>query len=279
MTTFWEIAAHSVSHFVLIVFCIICAHYPDAKIDTVCDKIKLFNLSEFRNIIVYVGGNNAMNNLALNDSYKYFEERLDKFITYIKRENSECNIFIYNMCPRGDKNVSTINEIILRQCETHNVTLVDAYHGFFDKRNQLRRQFFNPRDNVHLSRAWSRRLLGAINEKVEVVDDFAYCAYNDNSRNQAADSSGPVRRSQSVNSGRSVQTARGSHDNMHNGWQQQRTSNRTSRRNADEADRIHDRCLKCGLKNHSTSDCHHKNQIKCRNCSFYGHKDYNCRHA
>ena len=39
-------------------------HYPRAKIDTVCDKIKLFNLTDFRNVVTYLGGNNAMNSLV-----------------------------------------------------------------------------------------------------------------------------------------------------------------------------------------------------------------------
>ena len=83
------------------------------------------------------------------------------------------------MCPRSDKNVSTINAIILRQCETHSVIHIDAYRGFFSKRNQLRQHFFKPWDNVHLSRASTRRLLGIIHEQIEIVEDFAYCAYND----------------------------------------------------------------------------------------------------
>ena len=35
-------------------------HYPGAKIDTMCDKIKLFNLAEFKHVVLYVGGNNVM---------------------------------------------------------------------------------------------------------------------------------------------------------------------------------------------------------------------------
>ena len=62
--------------------------------------MKLLNLSEFRNVVVYVGGNNATNNLVMNEAYEYFEERLDYSITYIKRGNNECKIY---MCPRGDK--------------------------------------------------------------------------------------------------------------------------------------------------------------------------------
>ena len=55
-------------------------HYPGAKIDTVCDKIKLFNLTDFRNVVTYLGGNDAMNSLVIDEPYEYFEERLDQLI-------------------------------------------------------------------------------------------------------------------------------------------------------------------------------------------------------
>ena len=95
----------------------------------------------------------------MDEAYEYFEERLDQLIKYIKGENAECNIFICSMCPRDDKNVSTINDIILRQCDTHNVTHIDAYRGFCNKHDQLRR-------HVLLSRAGTRRFLGSINERI-----------------------------------------------------------------------------------------------------------------
>ena len=52
--------------------------------------------------------------------------------------------------------------------------------------------------------------------------------------------------------------------------------NGPTQRNNSTDDMITDRCLKCGLKKHSTLDYRHKNQIQSRSCSFSGHKDYNC---
>ena len=114
----------------------------------------------------------------MNETYEYYEERLDQLISYIKTENAECDIFICNMCPRSNKNVSTINAIILRQCETHSVIHIDTYNCFFSKGNQLRQHFSKPRDNVHLLRAGTRCLLGIINEQIKIVEDLVYCAYN-----------------------------------------------------------------------------------------------------
>ena len=59
-------------------------HYPGAKIDTVCNKIKLFNVTVFQNVLLYVGGNNATNSQVMNETYEYFEESLDQLICYIK---------------------------------------------------------------------------------------------------------------------------------------------------------------------------------------------------
>ena len=36
------------------------------------------------------------------------------------------------------------------------------------------------------------------------------------------------------------------------------------------------RCMKCGLTNHTTIDCHHKGQLLCYACNYYGHKDSIC---
>ena len=126
------------------------------------------------------------------------------------------------MCQRSHKNVSTINAIILRQCETHSVINIDAYHGFFSKRNQLRQHFFKPWDNVHLSRAGTRRLLGIINEQNEIVEDFAYCAYNDQPGDHTQGNSGSIQRRHPPDNGHSVSAPRHSYNdrNSKSGSQQ-----------------------------------------------------------
>ena len=133
-----------------------------------------------------------------------------------------------------------------------------------------------------LSRAGTRRLLGIINEQIEIVEDFAYCAYNDQPGDHTRGNSGSNRRPHPPDNGHSVSAPRGSYNdrNSKSGSQQRgRYMNRPRRRNTNDEDVITDRCLKCGLKNHITSDCRHQNQIQCRSCLFYGHKDYNCPNA
>ena len=50
-----------------------------------------------------MGGNKATNSQVMNETYEYYEERLNQLISYIKMENAECDIFICNVCPRRDK--------------------------------------------------------------------------------------------------------------------------------------------------------------------------------
>ena len=37
-----------------------------------------------------------------------------------------------------------------------------------------------------------------------------------------------------------------------------------------------ERCFKCDLTNHKTIECHHKKQVQCFICRFYGNKDSDC---
>lgn len=259
-----------------------CHYYPGATIDILCDKIKIFNLTGFSNLVIYVGGNNAAQNSDSEHYSEYFEERLEQLIQYIKGVNQECRIYLCNMCPRGDTNVADINDVILRQCRIHNVNHIDTYKGFFDKHNQLRSHFYQVRDNVHLSRAGTRRLLGLISNEIPVVDNFEYCAYTDRQplvriTNRVSNFARSQQRNEqseprSVNPTGAVQSNNVGNDS----YQHRRPRFRTRYRNRNAEDRFEDRCMKCGLKNHTTAMCHHRNQLQCHSCSYYGHKTSIC---
>ena len=99
---------------------------------------------------------------------------------------------------------------------------------------------------MHLSRAGTRRLLGVINEQIEVVEDFAYCAYDDQPEDHTRDNSGSNRRPQIM-----VSAPRGSYNdrNSKSGSQQRgRYVNGPTSRNTGAEDVITDMCHKCGLK-------------------------------
>ena len=99
--------------------------------------------------------------------------------------------------------------------------------------------------------------LGAISKYIGIVENFKFCAYGLQHGNR------PVRRNTSA----AVQPTEGMHHAFSQRYQQ-RGEERTSPSD--------DRCFKCGLRNHKTYECRHKNQIQCYHCKLWGHKDSVC---
>ena len=257
-----------------------CQPYPGAKIVTVHEKVHLFDLSKFTDIVIYVGGNDSSSNTDI----ELFEEKYEQLIQHIKSKNPSCEIHLCTSCPRGDTDVEDVNEVIKRLCEVHKVKCIDTNAGFYDKNQQLRSHFYKPRDNVHLSRSGIKRVLGLINETLYIVENFEKCVYPVTSQDKKSTSH--------TTAGSQRRARYGQHDSMDrdqdvNGRDERPLQNhgnhyrymgrrRTAYSQVSETDNQYtdiSRCLKCGLTNHSTDSCRHKTQVKCFNCKLYGHKD------
>ena len=151
-----------------------CRSIPGATMDTLTEKIKLYDLSKFTDIVVYIGGNDS----SRNTDIEYFEEKYEQFLSYVKEKNQTGKIYLCTPCPRGDTDVSDINDVIFRLCEEHEVMCISTNAAFYDKHNTLRTHFYKERDNIHLSRSGVKRLLGTINQTLHIVDNFDHCAYS-----------------------------------------------------------------------------------------------------
>lgn len=149
-------------------------------------------------------------------------------------KNPACELYLCTACPRGDCDVTDANEVIMRLCVINNLTLIDSNSDFYDKKGKLRYHFYRPRDNIHLARSGTKRLLGSINIHLDIVENFEECVF-------------PLSRT----------------------TQSQRYH--TTQDSTEIAAR--ERCLKCGLTNHITLNCRHKQQVQCFKCHYYGHKD------
>lgn len=200
--------------------------------------IKVYDLQHFSNVIIYIGGNDTANGRDM----EYFEEKLDQLLTYIKEKNSTCKVLLVNCCPRRDVDTTEVNRIIYGLSEHHHMDLVDADHAFHNKYSEVIERYFSS-DSIHLSQSGVKRLLGAINSKLEIVQNFDKCVFT-----------------KSVPNSRSGPTSA--------------ARNQRNRRQPQPTARA--RCNKCGESNHLTRQCRHPEQIQCNQCGLFGHKSKRC---
>ena len=310
-----------------------CQPVPGATISRIQEKISMYDLNLFKNIIIYCGGNDAVK----SDSPSSFRKDYETLIEYIQSKNPDCEMFLCGSSPRGDVDVTGFNTVIKTIAESQSYKFVNLYDAFYDSNEQLRTKFYGLRDWIHLSTSGIRRLLGTIHQLIPIVEDFRYCAYPQDQGNPSKHHAGrnqgrqrghqhqlgntqrsegsqsqygarstsqqsvadkqssqwsanhstgtryagyvnrdaytgeqtewPVTSQQSqqrVNQSRTRSRYPGSQENNSSGYHQA-TTNMTK-----------ERCTKCGLTNHSTYECHHKRQLLCYACNFYGHKDSIC---
>ena len=151
-----------------------CQPVPGATIDSIIDKLQILDLIKFDNLVVYVGRNDSSG----QSDIEHFEHKYQQLILLVKEKNSRCNIFLCSSCPRGDTDVNEFNEAIKRLCSVNKLIYVNSNADFYDKKGKLRYHFFKPRDNIHLSRSGTKRLLGTINNQLYIVENFEKCVFS-----------------------------------------------------------------------------------------------------
>ena len=243
-----------------------CQSYSGATLCTLMDKVQIYNLKNFKAIVIYIAGNDTSQRhraeamLGENVETEYIEEIYDKLILQIKEKNPAINIYLCSICPRGDTEVDNVNDVIKELSEIHNCVFVDINRTFYNKYNQLKSHFYKPRDNIHLSPSGIRGLLGCINQHIDVVESFKLCAF-------AKPSTQPR--------GLQIPPSQG-HKEAQPRERDSTFSSKNRRQNDNQDYNNVERCFKCGLTNHKTFECHHKKQLQCYICRFYGHKDSVC---
>ena len=117
---------------------------------TLVDKIQIYDLKCFDNIVIYVAGNDCAD-MNSDWDFEIIEEKYDQLLNQIRDKNADINLYLCSLCPRVDTLVKDVNDMIKRQCEDHQGTLIDVHKAFYNKRNQLKVHFYQPRDNIHLA--------------------------------------------------------------------------------------------------------------------------------
>ena len=87
-----------------------CQPISGASVDLLLEKVQIYDLKKFQNIIIYVSGNDASQNIDI----EYIEEKYEQLVCLIKNKNSTINIYLCSICPRGDTCVDDINDMIKR---------------------------------------------------------------------------------------------------------------------------------------------------------------------
>lgn len=254
-----------------------CQAIPGATIDILLEKVPIYDLKSFQNIIIYVSGNDASQNTEI----EYAEEKYEQLICMIKEKNPEIKIYLCSICPRGDTCVNEVNDLIKRQSEVHGCIFIDIHKTFYNKQNQLKSHFYKLRDNIHLSASGTRGLLGCIHQHVHIVENFQQCAYTgprtqNDKRSHSRQTESMPHTFSSMNSNRESMPHTVSPRNSKRESMPHAFSSRNQKRRKEQISGNIQRCFKCGLTNHETYKCHHKQQLQCYSCKFWGHRDSVC---
>ena len=148
-----------------------------ARVNDIIDSISVYDMRNFETCIIYVGGNDC----AKKTNVESFVEAYDQLISIIKSSNHQCKIYICDIAPRGDTDVSDFNRGIERLSKhwdhqpVYHISNTNSY--FFDKKLLPLNRYFNA-DGIHLSHSGVKRLLDAINGSVRIVVDYALCVFS-----------------------------------------------------------------------------------------------------
>ena len=127
-------------------------------------------------VILYISGNDA----ASGKDPEWMADKYDQLISLIRCSNNDCRIIFCSLVPRGDVDVTKMNQIISEPA-THwkkrRVECASECYDVFFKGGQLSTRYFS-QDGIHLCSSCTKRLLNVINRKCRIVEDFDKCTFN-----------------------------------------------------------------------------------------------------
>lgn len=145
---------------------------PGATIKTLLSDIKLFNMSIFSSVVIYIGGNDVAN----GDEPELIEERYDQLLKYLKTANPSLSIYVSKIAPRGDADVSVINFVVDRLAEHHDAKIIDIFQAFHDSKGDVCMRYIC-KDSIHPSSSGVKRILGTIDKQINLVSNYDNCVY------------------------------------------------------------------------------------------------------
>ena len=80
-----------------------------ATLQHMIDELAVYDLKAFSTVIIYIAGNDAANGKSVD----WIEEKYDELLSRIKSRNNDCRIIICSLAPRGDTDVTLVNQRIV----------------------------------------------------------------------------------------------------------------------------------------------------------------------
>lgn len=192
---------------------------PGASVNDIKARLENIDLSTYKTIIIYVGGNDSSSNIPSETIYKNLKATVGPL-------TKRANVYLCTVCPRRDTDVVPVNDIIKQLCEeTSGLDIIDCYQTFIFGDGRPVFMLYGS-DGVHLSPNGSRSLVSSINRVVNIIKKRQQ---SDRSPQLTRMPGGGYRRQPRDVWGRQRGAFRGR-------WQQSR-------------------CGNCGLTNHSTRGC------------------------
>ncbi|MES9882521.1 MAG: SGNH/GDSL hydrolase family protein [Sedimenticola sp.] len=236
-----------------------------ATIHTIVNELSMYDMKQFSTVIIHCGGNDASNGTDL----ELFEERYDQLMSVVKCGNPENKVFLCKVAPRGDIDVSRVNESIVtlaNHWKSQDVQYISDTHELFYGRDGVPQARFYNHDSIHLSRSGIKRLLDSINRHVAVVQDYDQCVFQPNRRSDRDRAPGANRYGmfpqdrRYASPGHNGQYSHNSHVHTNGPSDNAPWSiyhhNRSI--NSSNQGRSGIRCFYCGMAGHKIADCFNK---------------------
>lgn len=142
-----------------------------AHIPHITDIVMTKDLSNYKNIIVQVGGNDIAHHGNIQTFLEDYESLLYALRAY---GNKDSNIIVSGLLPRSDVSVYEANHELMNLCKFLDVIFIDqlqSFRGYQDYPNS----FYFGYDGIHLNRKGTSMLLRNMNTVIGILKRQPFC--------------------------------------------------------------------------------------------------------
>ena len=136
--------------------------FKAVKIETLKEALTNMDLTNYKNIVLHVGGNDVDSKISTNS----FREKYASLIEYLKDKGVK--VYVSGLLPRGQSDVKPYNNILKNLCEVKEIEFIDNHDSFILASGKLPVDFFLP-DRINLKFLGTRALVHNIHEHCIVL--------------------------------------------------------------------------------------------------------------